>query len=735
MRKGQIFSEIIFKIANVIIVVVIIGIIASLIFPGFETVFREVDTSQEVQELVDMIDREVCGESMVEGTIPPSRAAKDDFVFHDVERIDASGNEFEILMEGADETRTVEVPCDDIDEIILCEDEEKEQDIESCEPPGDTLSAGTYSFEYYFDGRKLTLMVEREVEDHGPFIYYLSRDAGDYGLRAVSVSENIVYKPENEYAGATTLGDYEGRGMSFTGDLRMLGYDNSIVIGNRTNIFRYDINDFSTESVRYDQDLSIYDLGGVGNIRDGEIQETTVDVCDGRLATEENIEDLARIIWVEARGSNAGTETYSDIRIAIGYTVFRTMMLREQTTIRKPGGAITRYGHGTGDRHIYYEQDDRRWTDITEEEYGRFKPLAEDVLNCNVPDPSDGASHYYSPRSMPHKNWDGAPETGSLEEIENTYFDVLPRGCSSSDISPEYVTETWYINGEERTNYIPPWGNPELREHDTCYYESHETVEMATSQEEEYNFKFFRAPQFEDLEVVERDFGEWGGNEVTFINGTVSSDSRQVCAYNFLSDRALNCVSNEQTCEAETIGDIGNPEGDGEKVFFANSDPYIRWWDGKNHNTGSNSCEPDEEDTIGFYEVADFETGQSYDIVDLSTFASISSGSDDQDKVVVARDPSEDGGRYFETHLAYLDFRSVQNGVVDINILTSETEVGGNIVSVGQVFDNKIPFNTYNQDEEMYSLKFYDITNQEVVEVEAASEPVRVGAFIDAVGR
>ncbi len=734
MKKGQIFTEIIFKIANVIIVVVVLGIIAHFLFPGFFTIFGEAETSREVHDLTSHIEREICSAGRSSGTFPPSGSVKNEYNFRDVDSIDTEGNTFRILMEGADQARTVEHDCDDIDRIVLCDDEERSQDITQCEPPGDELPSDGYSFIYRFDGNTLYMMVEREIIDDGPFIYYLSRDGGDHGLRSVSISENIVYEPENQYAGATTAGDYEGRTISFSGDLRMIGFDSGLVVGNQTDIFRYEKTDHSTESIRHEKPISVLNLGGIGMVREGEIEEEVEGQYCGEWATEENIRDMARILWVEARGRTR------ESRIAIGYTVMRTMVEwgTNRIGIGEEGMPITRYGHGHGDyKHIYYEGTERRWDDIPRENngYGQFEEVSRQVLECRVPDLGNGATHYYSPYSMPDTSGDTYDhiETGSVEEV-NSYFDILPSDACLDRIGEEITEQDLVEEIGGRTSYIPTWANQdfgELEPGHPCYANVLEYV--PSDVDDEFFFKFYRNPDWEDFEFYERDFGEWGGNEIAFVNGTHVDQERQVCMYNYLDERSLECISNEYACRAEFVGDIGDP-GDGtNKIFFGDNSENIYSWDGEGGRHEMEDCADESYENIVEYEVRDyecgnFESGETYDIMDMSNFYDITGDGNRNEKLVIAREQEVRGMVNPEKHLSYIEFEDVcgdGDETLKLNKLYTDRE----IVSLGETHDGKVPFTVMSDGE--YLLKYYDIFEEEVVDVEAANETVRVGAFSD----
>ena len=736
MRKGRAITEVIFTIANAIAVVVVIGIITYMLFPGLFTFFEEAPTSREVQQLIDDIDREVCTGNQEKGTFPPPGSSRDEYNFRDVDSIGTEGDEFTVLVEGADQARTIETECEDIDNIYLCEDEERDQDITQCDPPGEELPSGGYSFIYRVINNDLYIMEEREIIDEGPFIYYLSRDAGDYGLRYVSISEDIVYSPENEYAGATTTGDYQGRTLSFSGDLRMIGFDSGSVFGNHTDFFSYEKTDHSTSSIRHGKPISVHDLGGIGMLREGEIEEEREGEYCGQWVTDENIRDMARIMWVEARGQSR------EARIAIGYTVLRTMVEwgAEEIGVGEEGMPITRYGHGeTGQKHMYYEGTEERWEDIGRNEYGEFEETAEQVLRCEVPDLGQGATHYYSPYSMPDTEGETYDfiETGSVSEADET-FDILPsEECHNyigSEITKEDLVEELV---EGRYNYIPRWANQNLAQVSTdhpCYSPAFDRVDV--SEVGEYEFTFFRNEDWKDFEFYERDFGEWGGNEVFFVNGTITGEEKSICMYNYLDERSLECISNQDACRADFVGDVGNPGGEDNKIFFGDRSENIYHWDGEGGDLDMDDCaqesmEHTEEYQVRDYDCGNFEGGTQYDIIDMSTFTQVP-GSEgeprENDMVVLARDQDVGRGRD-PTSIGYINFEDVcGDGGQRLNLEILHEEPG--IVSIGETLDGKVPYIVYSTEGE-YELKYYDIEEEEVETVKPAEGPVRAGSFSD----
>jgi predicted RNase H-like nuclease (RuvC/YqgF family) len=143
-------------------------------------------------------------------------------------------------------------------------------------------------------------------------------------------------------------------------------------------------------------------------------------------STEENIRRLAVIIMSEASTCNQAERT------AVGYTVLNRMARNGTNAVADVEGAYARNQQPTEE----------------------IIALARGILSCNIPDNSGGATHFYSPRSMPHEG--DQPLTGDT--------------AGGLEQTP----------GEARRNYRPGWAN------------TFEPVEIPGVVAR--NFRFFRAP-------------------------------------------------------------------------------------------------------------------------------------------------------------------------------------------------------------------------------------------------
>ena len=112
------------------------------------------------------------------------------------------------------------------------------------------------------------------------------------------------------------------------------------------------------------------------------------------LATPQNIDDLAALIMSEA---SVGNDTE---RRAVGLTVLNRMRRNGTNSVR---GVWRAYAHAQAPTP-------------------EIRELAQDLLQGHVVDPTNGATHYYSPRSMPNENASAATLAnydvgGGLEQV------------------------------------------------------------------------------------------------------------------------------------------------------------------------------------------------------------------------------------------------------------------------------------------------------------------------------
>ncbi|MCR4318573.1 MAG: peptidoglycan-binding protein [Planctomycetes bacterium] len=160
---------------------------------------------------------------------------------------------------------------------------------------------------------------------------------------------------------------------------------------------------------------------------DREVFATIVTPDDKRRWNNEaNIRDLARIIMSEA--SFGGPEAE---RAAVGYVVLNRMKRNEVNNV----------------------SDVQRGFSTAQEPNERMLEFARRLLSCQVADNSQGATHFYSPQSMP---MEGDP----------------PRGDTGGGL--EQTT------GVSRRNYVPSWAPGYTR--------------VNVNGIEEKRFKFYRAP-------------------------------------------------------------------------------------------------------------------------------------------------------------------------------------------------------------------------------------------------
>ncbi|WP_255167771.1 SH3 domain-containing protein [Natrononativus amylolyticus] len=114
--------------------------------------------------------------------------------------------------------------------------------------------------------------------------------------------------------------------------------------------------------------------------------------CTDRFHTSQNVDDLARIIMSEASISDTPART------AVGFTVPTRMEQQGVTSVRDVWDAYA----------------------IGQDPTAEMIDLADDILACAVADNSGGATHFYSPMSMPKEGEDtsGYDTDGGLEWTE-----------------------------------------------------------------------------------------------------------------------------------------------------------------------------------------------------------------------------------------------------------------------------------------------------------------------------
>lgn len=721
VRKGASIPKLIEIIFQVLFfLIVLTGIISTVAdVPGF---FKQAETSQEVQKLLDDVETRVCGRTAHSGMLPPPDSPLQRYDFSKVENIDSTGEKLRVLMKGSDNANEVGFECENLNRVVLCKNEEGRQVAVDCaEGTGENIPPGRYSFDYFYDGEDtLYLMVHKEVEDEGPFLYYLSGGTVTNELRALSLSEEKIYIPKNNFEGVATAESYSGSSMSFSGDLDMDGRSDDIVIGNRTNLFRYDMSDFSSESIRYNNPIWVYDIGGIGNIREGEVETSKGQACEPGWNTEENRIALARILWVETRGP----EISRNARVAVAYTVLRRLKNQNDDVIVKEEGVITGYGHGEeGEKDTFYGSgNDERWDNIGSNKYGQFLDIAEGVLKCEEPDVSKGATHYYSPKSMPNvegTNYESVYDLdGSLEEADEK-FDILPETCKPGDVTVEEVTEKI---GSVR-NYIPQWSNENFRDSkDGCTADVLDYVSVEGV--DQWNFKFYNNPDIPDYTFYSRDFGEFGGNEIVFANGSFLDEKRDLCVYNYLDTPTLECISDNSACYVEEVGDVGSPR-DETRVYFTD-DTKLFWWNGKGGSSNiEERCSGKSENTgkVKLREECGAEEFE-YNVVDVGSFESLGEDVGEDDLVITVR-KGEKTSRSSNTAVGYVDFNSECSEPVFKKVFSYST-----ITSIGEVFDSKIPFIAGNG----FDIYYYDMDEEETVELGYVDKPRQLGSFSEIIG-
>jgi hypothetical protein len=185
----------------------------------------------------------------------------------------------------------------------------------------------------------------------------------------------------------------------------------------------------------------------------GEESGSSGDECEGiskdtdppgetDIETEQNVRDLAKLLATEATGANE-KETR-----AVGHVVLNRMESPEW------GGGVNTEVDAVDDPPQFYH-----YKDPTE----RTKRIARDLLNGGNPDFTDGATNYYSPRSMrAHEN----PDTsGGMEKIpghpprpEPGFADRL------RDVNLEGVDPWWFkfqSRYEDGANPEGPYNGPD----------------------------------------------------------------------------------------------------------------------------------------------------------------------------------------------------------------------------------------------------------------------------------
>ena len=738
VRKGQI-STLVRQIAQVLFGLVFIGVLVSFI-PGFGEVFAQSGTSREVNQLVTDIEDEVCVGGGREGMLPPPDSPKAEYDFSSVDSFESDGSKLKVLVSGSDSATEIGLECEDVKEIVVCSNEEEKQFAAGCSSPGDddTLSPGSYKFDYFLSAEgRLYLMVHKEVEDEGPYIYYLAGGASNYELKAVSLSERRIYEPKNMMSGVAVSKSYSGDTISYSGDADMDGLSDDLLMGNESYFFRYSMDDFNSESIRYDNPIKVHDLGTISDIREGEAVTGTGSDCEPeKWNTEQNRIDLARILFVEARNSNVNEKS----RIAIGYTVVRRMKMDDTDQVGGENGVIDGYGHGSrGKKHIYYAGESKRWDSIHEgyaehEDanfgYGKFLDIAEKVLTCQAEDVSQGATNYYSPRSMP--NVEGTVYNdldGSLGTAVNSGYSILPYRCDPGPFDEDDIDKlTEKILDGQPANYIPPWANPVFEGEGlhgcSATVAEHVDIEGVNP----WYYKFYNYENNPDYNFYKREFGDFGGNEILFINGSMIEEKRELCVYNYLGEKALECLRDSFTCSAEDIGPVVELSGE-KKVLFANGSRNIFFWDGR-VGEGNYGCGTGSEFTgrRGFTGLECTSGSEEDCTVDkIGSAADMDNDGEDEVVVVISGKPYSGTFSTVPTYLAYLEIPEGQEEFEAVELVKEN-----DIVSIGEIFDGKIPMVVRKRSE--FMMKYYDTEEEEIVDIQEVDKPRKAGAFSDILG-
>lgn len=142
--------------------------------------------------------------------------------------------------------------------------------------------------------------------------------------------------------------------------------------------------------------------------------------CHPDWDTEQNREDLARLLTSEASVGNDVEQR------AVGYTVLNRMDRNGTTAVRDEWSA---YAHG-------------------QEPTDDLRDLAGRILRCEADDPSGGATHFYSPVSMPHEgdDTDGYDVGGGLETTP---------GLDERNYAPSWADTHYrcYVDGARQSHY------------------------------------------------------------------------------------------------------------------------------------------------------------------------------------------------------------------------------------------------------------------------------------------
>lgn len=141
------------------------------------------------------------------------------------------------------------------------------------------------------------------------------------------------------------------------------------------------------------------------------------EVVAGNLDTEQNRQEMARVMESEARGVN------DEAMIVVGWALMNRMIRNNRLHVHEVWSGFA-HSHGAGT--------------------GSLK-LAEDVLRGTIPDPTDGVTHFYTPNRMPKKGDDthGRDVQGGLEQVP---------GVLGPDNRPIQ-------------NYRPGWANSFIQKH------------------------------------------------------------------------------------------------------------------------------------------------------------------------------------------------------------------------------------------------------------------------------
>ena len=149
---------------------------------------------------------------------------------------------------------------------------------------------------------------------------------------------------------------------------------------------------------------------------------------------EQNVRDLARVITAEAGGQSEAAMR------AVGWTVRNRMSRADTTHVDRVWSG---YAHGTHSSEI-------------------ARQVAADVIDASSPDPTGGATHFYSPDAMPKQ---GDPD-----------------GCNDVAGGLEQVPGVRGSTGAPARNYRPSWAAP-------GQFEPRPVAGVA-----EHVFKFYRQP-------------------------------------------------------------------------------------------------------------------------------------------------------------------------------------------------------------------------------------------------